>query len=550
MSARLLAVAALFHITVAVLLFAAGRMQLAPRFADRDGIAPASDSLDYRHDAMKLATVLQRGGFATWRQTAAPLHVRLFSLILTLFAPLAGYGILAAEPLNLLCYLAVVSLTFAIGRETGGARAGLVAAATIALWPTFVFHTTQFLKDPPFIAGVLALVFVVVTWLTRTYDWRHAVAAATVMTGAASLLLLIRSKFAVAILALIVLGAGLLVARQLIEKRLRVWNLACALVALAAAVLAVSHSARTFHKVKAYPSLVRGESKSLAGSRTRVRTAVVRQPAGDQVSQALGSVRGRYIVSDRISDSGIDDGVEIRSATDVIGYLPRAAAIGLWAPFPAMWLQSGQMVGKAGRLLTGLETLVIYILELLTIAAVLLRPRRMPALLLVLFAALGVTLLGLVVTNIGTLYRFRYSFWILLIVTGISGGEKLVRAWRLAGRRRAAMAAVACVCLIGCSGARPVRSDLTITNRTGSDVEALYLSPSDAPAWEENVLGHDVLRDGDTVAIRSNSRAQPPLWDLCVEAGPYRAEWLRLERNRISEIALRFDNGVAVAEVR
>src|SRR5205085_12641495 len=109
----------------------------------------------------------------------------------------------------------------------------------------------------------------------------------------------------------------------------------------------------------------------------------------------------------------------------------------------------------------------------------------------------------------------------------------------------AAMAVVACLCLIGCSRARPARGELTITNLTGSSIDMLYLSPSDAPTWEENVLGHDVLRDGDTVAIRSDSRAQPPLWDLRVQAGPYRAEWLRLERNRISEIALRLDHGVA-----
>ena len=93
-------------------------------------------------------------------------------------------------------------------------------------------------------------------------------------------------------------------------------------------------------------------------------------------------------------------------------------------------------------------------------------------------------------------------------------------------------------------------SDLIITNLTGTKINALYLSPSDSPDWQENVLGRDVLRDGDTAAIRFHSRARPPLWDLRVDAGAYRAEWLRLDRTKISAIALRLSKNGAVAEVR
>src|SRR5256885_5694088 len=151
---RLVSVAALFHVTMAVLLFAAGRLELAPRFVNRDGIALGSDSLGYQQAAT------ERGA---WRNASAPPHVRLLSLIFTLFARLSGYGILAGEPLNLACYLAVVSLTFAMGRDLGGARAGIVAAAVIGLWPSFVFHTLQLLKEPLFITATLSLVFIAVT---------------------------------------------------------------------------------------------------------------------------------------------------------------------------------------------------------------------------------------------------------------------------------------------------------------------------------------------------------------------------------------------------
>jgi hypothetical protein len=550
-SRRFIAAAALFHVTVAVLLLSAGRMDLAPRMVNRDGIAPATDSIVYRNEAILLASALRSGGFAAWRQIAAPFHVRLLSLGFALFQSFAGAGILAAEWLNLACYLAIATLTFAIGRETGGVRSGAIAAGTIALWPSFLFHTVQFLKDPLFIAGALLLVFVVVTWLTRTYGRRHAAASAIVMAGAAALLLAIRAQFVVVIVALIAIGATLLVGRQIAARRLLIWNLACALVAVGAALLALAQSTRTYEKVKAYPSPDRGELKSAtAGGGVRLPAFAVWSARDAGASLALGKIRERYAVSDRLAGSGIDDDVALHSARDVIANLPRAAAIGLWAPFPNTWLQRGRMVGRVGRITAGAEMAVIYVLELLSVAALILPPRRLPALLLVGFAALGVTALATVVTNVGTLYRFRYPFWILLIVTGISGGEKLARAGLFAGRRRAATVA-ACLLLVAAGCSRPRQGDaLAVRNLTGVSITALYLSPSDATTWQENVLGGDVLRDGDTVAVRLDSRHTPQLWDLRADAGNVRAEWRRLDRRRISAITLSVRQQTAVAELR
>jgi hypothetical protein len=87
-------------------------------------------------------------------------------------SPLFGYSTLVAEPFNLACYVVVLCLVFAIECETGGARVGRIAAVTVARWPPLVLHTTQVLKDRLFSA--LALILVVVTWLTRTYDWARS----------------------------------------------------------------------------------------------------------------------------------------------------------------------------------------------------------------------------------------------------------------------------------------------------------------------------------------------------------------------------------------
>lgn len=124
--------------------------------------------------------------------------------------------------------------------------------------------------------------------------------------------------------------------------------------------------------------------------------------------------------------SGIDRDARFDDFESLLLYLPRASEIGLWAPFPNTWVASGKRVGSVGKLLSGAETLVIYAFELLALAAVILPPRRLAAWLLLALTTFGVTALGLVVPNVGALYRFRYTFWVLLIVLGAKGLEGLL----------------------------------------------------------------------------------------------------------------------------
>ncbi len=561
---RLIAGAALLHVILALALFTFGRRGIAPGIVDRYGVVKAIDvdSSTYRDQAAALAAVLKERGFGAWRAEAGavPLHVRLLSWQFCVFSPFAGDSTLAAEPWNLLCFVAIVSLVFAIARECGGASGSLFAAAAVALWPSLLFHTLQFLKDPPFIACALALVLLITTWLTRRYEPRHAFAAAVLLISAASLLLRIRSKFAIVVFALAAVGLILLVVRQVAERRVLLWNLSCALVVVAAASLMLSHSTHTYERLKAYPSPVTGEPKVLAGGLARLPTGIAWRPAqtssllaaADDASLALGSARTRYNLASLLAGSGIDTSVELRSASDVAAYLPRALAIGLWAPFPAMWTQPGRFTGGATRLAAGAEMLAMYCFELLAIAGVFLAPRRLAAFLLFAIATFGVTTLALVVSNVGTLYRFRYSFWALFIAAGTAGGEKLLRRrWNA----RAGAAVVSCVALLAASCAKPVQdatvSSVAIMNDTGWKIRAVYISPSDVHTWEENILGRATFDENDTIALRFPAAARSTRWDLRVNgAGPYCAEWKRLDLANLSSVTLRIGKGVVVAELQ
>lgn len=416
--ARLLCAAAVLHVLLSVAVYALGRSAVLPGTFDENGVAVsfASDGIKYRTDAEALGELLRRAEFGAWASADNPFHVKLYAVSFALFGPLLGYNVVGAEPLNLLLYLACVALVFRIGREVFGRSAGRWAACAVALWPSFLLHTTQFLKDPLFVALTLALLLVNTRWLTREYTW-----AGASVTGAAgglsvTALWLSRSGTGEVLFALMLLGALALAARQMRERRLLAANAAgAALVfALTLAVPRLMHDA-----------LELGRSPSSA----RWSASVTQQKASREgflsgTAARVGRVRRRFVEMYAEPGSNVDADVRIESAPELLRYLPRAAEIGFFAPFPSMWFAAGKSVGSAGRLVGGVETLLMYAVEALALLTLWRARRRLEAWLLFASASAGMVALGLVAVNVGTLFRLRYVFVMFLIILAAEAASR------------------------------------------------------------------------------------------------------------------------------
>ena len=74
----------------------------------------------------------------------------------------------------------VVGEYLIVGREVFNARAGMLAAAIVAVWPSFLLHSTQMIRDSFAILCLLALLLTL-TLLVR----RQMSLAAGLATGAA-----------------------------------------------------------------------------------------------------------------------------------------------------------------------------------------------------------------------------------------------------------------------------------------------------------------------------------------------------------------------------
>lgn len=426
---RLLCGAAILHLLLSFTIYGLGRYALLPGTFDGNGVAVAfaSDGVRYRADAAALSEALTGGEIRYWFGADHPFHVKLYSVCFALFGPLLGYNVVGAQPLNALFYLASLVLVFRLGREVFNRRAGLLAAGAVALWPSFLLHTTQFLKDPLFVAEMLALILIVVRWLTRTYSWAGALKTGAAGGLLATALCLTRTDMGEMLVATVLLGALMLVARQLWERRVLATNLV-GMALVVAVTLSVPQVMPNALELGRSPSaarmLIRQEAHRAATGEEATRATSEEAPRAhlwSRLATHVGKVRRRFIEMYPNSGSNIDSDVQLNNMADLLRYLPRAAMIGFFAPFPNMWLASGTQVGSAGRLLGGLESLAMYAVEALALLGLWRGRRRLSAWFLWSVAAMGMIALGLVVINVGTLFRLRYVFLMLLIIPAAEG---------------------------------------------------------------------------------------------------------------------------------
>ncbi|MDX6611798.1 MAG: hypothetical protein QOD75_984 [Blastocatellia bacterium] len=417
---HLLVAAAIFHVAVTVTIFAIGRNSVLPGTFDPSGIAGtfASDALEFRAEAGALSELLRQGLFSEWVKAPFAFHVKLYSISFALLGPWLDFTILAAEPLNLLCYLAILVLVYQLGREAFDPRAGMVAAAIVGLWPSLLIHTTQVLKDPLFIVGMLAFVLVNMRLLRPALSWRAALLLGAIGGWLAIPIWLTRDNLGELMIATALLGAAMLIAQQLWERRFRTPSLA----GMALLLLLTIGTTRVVPSFKSpYPERTdwqTGQSlpKAVGDGSLRVET----NPT-TTLAAKVDTVRRRFLLMYPESTSNVDSHVRFSTTADLIRYLPRAAAIGFFAPFPNMWFSGGKQIGSAGRLLSGIETLAIYALETLALLGLWHGRRRFSVWLLAAIAAANLTILGLAVINVGALYRLRYAFLILMIIIAGKG---------------------------------------------------------------------------------------------------------------------------------
>lgn len=409
---RYLAFAAAIHVALTITIFLIGHLRVLPHTFDQNGIGLtfAVDSTTYQRVAGDLVEEWRNNGFAAWLNAKAPLHSRLYSISFAIFGKLVGHNVLAAAPLNLIYYLSILIFVYLLGREVFNPQTGLRAAGIVALWPSFLFNSTQLLRDPLSIACLLALMVVLVLVLSHEFRWAKGIGLGFAGALLATVFWLARGNMWNIVLVAIGIALVLLVWRMIREKTLLSGN---AIVMLFIVVTALFVPPRL-------------ESTTLPGAMPPLTPLAIpaSQPAARQgvwataLKQISTRRAGFRFYTSRASD--IDPEVQFSNTGEMVRFIPRAFVIGFFAPFPKLWLQEGSF-GFAPRILSGLETLAMYFVYVGVGLCVWRERRNRKMWLLFLVATIGMLALGLVVVNAGALFRLRYACWILMIVLGSRG---------------------------------------------------------------------------------------------------------------------------------
>ena len=92
------------------------------------------------------------------------------------------------------------------------------------------------------------------------------------------------------------------------------------------------------------------------------------------------------------------------------------------------------------------------------------------------------------------------------------------------------------------------KQDFLLVNKTGIEINALYVTPHNSKEWGDDILGADTLAKNADIDIVFRPKEKAKFWDLRIEDedGNF-IEWDSLNLTEISSVTLYYKNGKATA---
>lgn len=142
----------------------------------------------------------------------------------------------------------------------------------------------------------------------------------------------------------------------------------------------------------------------------------------DQRLHSIALLRSVYFpVSYGEMASSIDYDVSFNRASDFIFYLPRALQIAFFAPFPDEWLGTGTYQSTTFfRRLSGLEMVFIYLCYIPLLYGIKVWYRRIELYIVLVFCTIMMLPAVYSTPNVGSIYRYRYGYLMLIVSLGVA----------------------------------------------------------------------------------------------------------------------------------
>ena len=93
-------------------------------------------------------------------------------------------------------------------------------------------------------------------------------------------------------------------------------------------------------------------------------------------------------------------------------------------------------------------------------------------------------------------------------------------------------------------------ADFTLTNRTGYDIESVYIAPSRSKTWGDDKLGRSILANGRSREMIFNKMGSTCIYDMLIHWEGYGEAddrtWEQLDLCSINKITLRYNKATDV----
>lgn len=430
---------------------------IAPAWHAGNGLLVGLDSVTYHQMASDLAQKIHQQGWSAWTlHSADSAHFGLANITAAIYAvTLPKPWVLI--PLNALLHaLSALFLFQILERLTNRPRA-LAGALPFLVFPSAALWYSQILKDSYSIAGAFliikawvdlvdldqnknslqqvgillrALIFIVtgsfLNWIVRPHNvlMLQALALVCFLITIAILIRQICLK-SIGVKAFLFILTGSLVAVLIMTPFTRV-EITFGLSTLSAPRHVLAQSDTPTEPTSVPEGLPAPDStKRFAWYPSGLPSAI------DNLAYDIADYRRQFTEWFPWQTSGIDLDINFESVGDMIAYTPRAVLIAFLAPLPQQWFGTGSYAANTiMRRESALEMIFCYAMLIGSPYAIWKWRSKRELWILLIFCFGMLTFYGLVVSNAGAIYRYRYGFYMPFIGLGVTGWISILSGLR------------------------------------------------------------------------------------------------------------------------
>lgn len=384
------------------------------------GSALTIDAAYFDSVALAMADEINKHGWSSWQlfpTASASGNVALLGALYALF----GHDPTLAIPLNSAFHALGGVLIFMLAKEISpnmlvGKYAGIIAATLFVIFPSALNWYGQIHKDGYAIVGIFLVLLIWIRTFKDNNDFMSWMWLVVANFLAILLLASIRPYYLKLIFVVVFVALIVMLINRFIFHRKSPWLF------FIIVLITLLPAQKFIASVGASEALIGdGYSKWQSKSTTQTWQWQSSKWIPDFLEAQIETVaRTRMGLVEYGKSVGaksiIDTEIAPESAIEVIKYIPRALQVALLAPFPTTW---GEQLSFT-RLVAIAEMLIIYLC--LPGLFFLWRFHKPPPVVFAAYFALAfLTVYGVTIANIGTLYRVRYGFEFIMVLLGVIG---------------------------------------------------------------------------------------------------------------------------------